>query len=179
MRRTWKTLAVWAVLGGSLYAQNPIGQRIQPQLTNPRPFVLNPLLTGGPLSNYGNQSQFQAQAGDIQQLQQSFQNFQNFQNTGVPQTQETVAGNGLTTGHSVSFVNYSHYFPMMQRGGGIGGGSGIGARGVAQPSFQRGGIPGFPGAQNFQSSSSDFAFGTVNPQFFNNAPLPATPKTNP
>jgi hypothetical protein len=154
MRRIW---ILAAALGGlcsaNVFAQpNPIGSLQRPQTTNPSPAV-SPYLGmfggGNAAINYFSIVRPNIEgAQEFSQLQQGLYNLQ-FGGAGAS------ASNGdpnfaNQTGHPVAFWNYSHYYPLMNRYGGGGVGSGIGARGVAQPTFNRGGFAAFNSPQNTQ-----------------------------
>src|SRR5437870_2506783 len=106
-------------------AQAQIGVYVQPQI-NPRPTVSPYLsiLRNNPAATYYGLVRPQQQAA--QQLMQLQQEAALFQQPGLmyPLEQQQLNLTGVTTGHAVSFQNYSHYYGGRGSTGGVAGSTG-------------------------------------------------------
>lgn len=127
-QRKTLALAFAAALSATNAAQAQIGVYNRPQY-NPRPTV-SPYLSiirGNPAINY-----FGSVRPQIEMSQQLYQLQQQVQQQGQPNLvlpldpQQTQGPLAITTGHPVSFMNYSNYYSYGSRAGmgGIAGGTG-------------------------------------------------------
>lgn len=137
LQRHTLSIALAALLASAASAQAQIGVYNRPQI-NPRPTV-SPYLSifrGNPAINYFGSVRPQIEMNrQLVQLQQQIQGQPNLV-LPVDPLQQGLGTSGMTTGHPVTFQNYSHYYG--NRGGAVAGGIG-GPTGFANP-----GVPAIP-----------------------------------
>lgn len=134
LQRHTLSIALAGLLASAASAQAQIGVYNRPQI-NPRPTV-SPYLSifrGNPAINYFGSVRPQIEMNrQLYQMQQEIQAAQPNLVLPFDPLQQGLGTTGMTTGHPVSFQNYSHYYGNRGGSAGVAGGVG-GPTGFANP----------------------------------------------